>query len=341
MNSKSLAGLISGLLVVSVAGSAYASGYLLYEASPKGVAQGGAMIADGSEAASLFYNPAGLARLSGFNAQASLVAYYAGGASFRSSVTGIKASAEPALFPMPTFFASYKFGELLSFGIGGYSAYGLGLSWPEGWAGYSQVKKANLTSYQLQPSFAVGPWKGFSAGAGVDILFGSVDITRGIPFTDGRYGEVRIAGSASAVGFNAGLFYEPSAWLRLGATFRSAIKISLKDGSADFTVPAAFQETLRDQSVTTSLTSPPIIGLGARFKPLKSLEAELDAAYVGWSVYDTLDFHFETPALNQMPQVKNWKDSFQLRAGGQYDIDALSHFRQEPKSGQNVRPAST
>lgn len=317
--AASFAGL-SAAATLAMVTPASASGYLLYEASPTGMAQGGAMIADGSEAATLFYNPAGLARLEGFNGQVSLAAYYAGAASYRSSITGIKEKADPGFFPMPTVFASYKVNDWLTFGLGGYSAYGLGVTWPTKWAGYTQAKKATLTSYQLQPSVAIGPFRGFSIGAGIDILSGSVDITRGIPFTDGNYGEVRVAGGASAVGFNAGVFYEPAEWVRLGATFRSSIKINLTDGSADFTVPKAFEESLRDQTVKTSLKTPPMVGFGARFTPVKPLQIELDAMYIGWSVYDRLDFQFDNKALNSSSE-KDWNDSFQLRLGGQYAFE--------------------
>ncbi len=323
IRNRILASLAAGLFAVGFATPARASGYLLYEASPSGMAQGGAMIADGSEASALFYNPAGLARLKGFNGQLALTAYYAGNASFRSAATGIKESADPGFFVMPTAFASYKANDWLSFGLGSYSAYGLGVTWPTGWAGYAQVKKAALTSYQIQPTFAVGPFKGFSIGGGVDFLFGSVDITRGIPFTDGKFGEVRIAGGASSVGFNAGVFYEPADWVRLGATFRSSIKISLNDGAADFTVPKAFEQSFRDQTVKTSLKTPPMVGLGARFTPTKPLQLELDAMYIGWSSYDKLDFTFEQKELTSSAP-KNWNDAFQIRAGGQYEIDKLA-----------------
>ena len=269
MRIKILSTLASGIFALAFATPAFASGYLLYEASPSGMAQGGAMMADGSEASALFYNPAGLARLKGFNGQLAFTGYYAGNVSFRSSTTGVKESADPGFFALPTAFASYKANDWLTLGVGGYSAYGLGAKWPTGWSGYSQVKEATLASYQIQPTLAFGPWKGVSFAAGVDILFGSVDITRGIPITDGKFGEARIAGGAAAIGFNAGVFYEPNEWVRLGATFRSPVKIKLNDGAADFTVPKAFEESFRDQRVTTSLTTPAMAGLGARFTPAR------------------------------------------------------------------------
>lgn len=299
---------------------AFGNGFFLYEVSPSSIAQGGAMLAAGSEPAAVFVNPASITRLEGFNFSLNLNIYLSD-SEFTSENTNKKTAAETGFFPTPSFFATYKAHKWVSVGLGTYAVYGLGISWPENWEGYHLVKHSELQSYSIQPSIALGPFYGFSIGAGFDVVFGAVNVEQGIPFGDGVYAKMRLGGTTVGYGNNVGIFYEPTKWIRVGAHYRSQVIMKLEDGKVDFDdVPAPFTATMKDQKVKTGLILPQVVGLGVRVTPIEKLEAELDVNHIYWSSYKRLTFEFEDTSLNQV-QEKKWEDAPQIRFGAQYTFN--------------------
>ncbi len=305
------------ILIILFPAILFANGFFIYEVSPSSIAQGGATIASGSEPAAVFVNPASITRLDGLEFSLNLNMYLSS-SEFTGATSNKTTQAETGLFPTPSFFATYKAHKLISVGIGTYSAYGLGISWPEKWEGYHLVKSSELQSYSIQPTLAIGPFYGFSIGAGFDIIMGAVTVQQGIPFGDGVYAKMKLGGTTTGYGNNVGIFYEPTNWIRIGAHYRSQVIMKLDEGKVDFDdVPSPFTSTLKDQKVKTGLILPQVVGLGVRLTPLKNLEVELDALQIYWTSYKRLTFEFEDASLNQT-QEKKWEDAPQFRLGAQY-----------------------
>ncbi|MCX7958341.1 MAG: outer membrane protein transport protein, partial [Deltaproteobacteria bacterium] len=189
---------------------------------------------------------------------------------------------------------------------------------PEKWEGYHLVKSSELQSYSIQPSIAIGPFYGFSIGAGFDVVLGAVSVEQGIPFGDGVYARMKLGGTTIGYGNNVGIFYEPAKWIRAGVHYRSQVLMKLDDGKVDFDdVPATFAATMKDQKVKTGLILPQVVGAGVRITPISDLELELDVNQIYWSSYKQLTFEFEDASLNQV-QEKKWEDAPQVRFGAQY-----------------------
>ena len=312
---KRLLFVLSFILIPAIV---FANGFFLYEVSPSSIAQGGATIAAGNEPASVFTNPASITRLDGLNFSLNLNMYLSD-SEFTGEKSGKTTSAETGFFPTPSFFATYKAHKLVSVGLGTYAAYGLGISWPDKWEGYSLVKSSELQSYSVQPSIAIGPFYGFSAGFGFDIVFGAVTVQKGIPFGDGVFAKMKLGGTTVGYGNNVGIFYEPAKFIRVGAHYRSQVIMKLENGKVDFDdVPAPFSANLKDQKVKTGLILPQFAGIGVRVTPIEDLEIELDANEVYWSSYKRLTFEFEDASLNQI-QEKKWEDAPQFRLGAKYN----------------------
>jgi long-chain fatty acid transport protein len=122
---------------------------------------------------------------------------------------------------------------------------------------------------------------------------------------------------------NFSLFYEATDWLRLGSSYRHKATVKLDPGDADFEVPAAYDQQLRDQKVRASITLPSILQFGVRVLPMKDFEVEADAFYLFWHMYDKLVFEFDDPTLNQT-QVYDYHDAWEWRLGAQYHMSDLS-----------------
>lgn len=339
MNRNIIRALLVILAVAAFPSSALANGFFIYEGSAAGMGQGGATIADGSDSTAAFYNPAGLAMVGckpgtsnigctkanlGVDIQLTYTLYLPSG-SFKTP-DGKTTDQTSSPVSVPAFFASYKALDWLSAGVGLYTMYGLAISWPKDWVGRDLIVSSSLQSTQLQPTLAFGPFKGFSFGGGVDFLFGAVDIHRGMNFGDGTSNwSTQIAGTAFAVGYNLGLFYNPIKQLNIGAVYHSKITVDLDPGKVYFKVPDTFKKNflVTNQEVRTSLTLPQVIGIGIRGKPIDDLELELDALYVGWWDYRSLTFKFNTPpgaASLDQTAVKDWHDAWQIRFGAQYKL---------------------
>lgn len=321
MNRRSIAVLGFAAAMLSPA-AAHANGFVLYELNPQAIAQGGAMVADGSDPSAVAHNPAAMTRLPGFQAQLNVTTYISQN-SFKSQGTDRKENAETGVFPMPTAFATWQPTRKLTLGIGSYCIYGLALTWPDKWTGYQAVKKASLRSYQVQPSFAVGPFAGLSFGGGLDVVYGAVDLQKGLPLGSNTFGRTTIGGTTVGIGANFGLFYEPTDWLRVGAGYRTPLTMKLDPGGASFESNATFDQQLKKQDVRTALNLPGIFIVGARFKPTKNFQFEVDGWLAQWNSYKELNFQFDDPSLNQV-EKKNWHNAWDLRMGGQYDLDKLA-----------------
>lgn len=320
MNRRSIAVLGFASVLLAPA-AAHANGFFLYESSPRAVAEGGAVSALGEEPATVVYNPAGMTRLDGLQAQLNLYTYIA--ANSFESPSGKKTSADTGVFPTPAGFLTYKPIDKVALGIGSYSMYGLALNWPDKWDGYQLVKKASLRSYQVQPSVAFGPVAGLSFGAGLDLIYGSVELSRGLPLGSNNWGTTTIGGSAMGIGANFGLLYEPTDYLRVGLTYRTAATMKLDPGEATFEAPPTFDQQLKGQDVSVSLNLPAISSLGVRVTPFENFQVEADAFLLQWSKYKELNFQFEDPALNSV-EPKNWHDAWEYRIGAQYSLDKLA-----------------
>ncbi|HOT10428.1 MAG TPA: outer membrane protein transport protein [Polyangiaceae bacterium] len=313
---------IAGWLVtLLVSGTASANGFFLWEASPSSVGQGGATVADGSEPATLLFNSAGLTRLDGFQLQANLYTYIANN-TWKDPNTGEKQDAETGVFPIPSLFASYKPIDWLSVGVGGYSTFGLSLGWPDRWKGSTISQKSSLRSYSVQPAVAVGPFSGFSLGAGLTVTRGSVKLERGLRLGN-DYGTSTLGGVDTGYAPSVSVLFEAKEWFRFGAQYRHKTVMTLDPGKIDFDVPAAYGQQLRDQNLTASITLPAMTQFGLRMQPGKNIEFEFDGFLILWHTYDELAFKFEDPTINQT-QKTNWHDAWEWRIGGQYTMDELA-----------------
>lgn len=300
---------------------ALASGFFLYELSPRGVAQAGATVAEAREPATLAFNTAGMTHVEGLQIQANLYTYFTSN-DWESPDGSKSADAEMGVFPIPSVFVTYRPNKWMTAGVGGYSMWGLAVDWPEQWEGYAVTKKSSLRSYQVQPSLAFGPFSGFSMGVGTSMIFGSVELSRGLALGD-EWGKSRLGGTALGLSPNVGVHYEPNDWLRFGAQYRHGTKMKLAPGDVDFDVPVAFDRQLPDQEVRASLSIPGFFQAGARVAPTKDFEVELAAFYILWHTYDKLTFQFEDPALNQELKTE-YHDTWEVRLGGQYTLGKLA-----------------
>ena len=293
----------------------HASGFLIYDISGPAIGRASAVTADDEEPAAVWFNPANLAFMGGVSGSAGGV-FLTTKTTFSPSGGGPDTSTDRGNFLLPEFFANARLSDRVAFGMGAYSTFGIGISWPDGWEGRESAIKASLETLTLNPTLAFLVHRQVSVAAGFDAVRSVVDFTNGLPTIIG--GDARLAGGTWGYGFNVGALYKiyPGR-LQVALTYRSRIKLDFDNGRAHFT-PANpdFAASLPDQGGHASITLPDIITVGVMGRPRADLALSFDANVVLWSTYDRIDIVFQNAPAHTI--VPNGQDTFTLRAGADW-----------------------
>lgn len=323
--------LLMVLLVLSISiSNAFGSGFYIYEHSAKATSMCGAFAAQANDVTAVFYNPAGITQLSGWN-------FTAGGTYIvpMASFTG-PISVDPNwysetnqwnFFP-PNLHASYAITDRFSAGFGVFVPFGLGTDWGENWIGKHLTTEAEVQTIYLNPVIAYEVTEGLSLAAGLSYILGSITLEQAAYFTPRNiWGLAHLSGDANAVAYNFAVRYQATEKLAIGATYRSSAKLDI-DGEAKFNFPkssnpiinAELEALFPETKGTSSIELPVFIVGGISYDIFDNLTAEFDYFYTGWSSYNELavDFATETAAVTDLKSEKDWKDVYSLRLGLEY-----------------------
>jgi long-chain fatty acid transport protein len=243
-------------------------------------------------------------------------------------------SMDTTVVPLPHVFGVYRLNEQMAAGIGVFVPFAAGANWKDDFLYRTRGYKAQIATYFINPTFAYQPHERLRFGVGLDIVRGTVSLTRKINFVTSE-GQAKIGGAGWGLGYNAGVNVEIlEKLLSFGAAFRGPTKVKF-DGKADFQdVPAGFQSMLSDQDVEAEVTLPGSVDMGFGFTPIDRLTIAADAHMTLWSSLQEFGIAFpNNPALTSL-LPKHWDDvwsfhlgaeyglteTISLRIGGQYDL---------------------
>ena len=220
--------------------------------------------ADGS---AIFYNPAGLAGLSGTRIMAGATLITASGA-FTDDATGQAWDLDNPPIPVPHLYVTHAFSPKFTAGVGVFVPYGLETRWPSD-AAYDSVTgttrptsqlfpgrflgwNSKLQSIYVQPTVAYQVHPRLQLGIGVSYIHSKVDLKQrvdlseqdvpgqtftfallGIP-TGSDFAEAHLDASGSSVSANIGAILQVTSKLWFGARYLTEAKVDY-DGTADFT----------------------------------------------------------------------------------------------------------
>jgi long-chain fatty acid transport protein len=219
-----------------------------------------------------------------------------------------------------------KFQDIgMKFGLAVYTPFGSVVDWEKGWTGRAVLTHLQLQAIFIQPTISIKLGSKFGIGGGFVYSTGSVNLQKDVPIASSTsdYGHAELSGKANGFGYNLGVYYKPYKYLSLGLTYRSQVNMKVNSGDATFTVPSSVSSNLPNGKFTASLPLPSVLTLGIGFTPTEKLSFALDVNYVGWKAYDTLIFNYanSTPTLDESRKsIRNYKNSFAFRFGGQYKI---------------------
>jgi len=323
-----LSRIITLLLVFSSAFS-FAGGFQVNLQGQKQTGMGHTGVGLLSDASTVLFNPGGISLLD---------------SSFRFSVGG------SFIFPRVTYLAPYpgnysaetvhntgtpfslyaawkiKKCEKLSVALGIYTPFGSKQQWEDDWIGQFLIREIDLKTIFIQPTVSYKLNEKIGIGAGFVYATGSFGLRKGVPVQDSTesYGEGKLDGKASGTGFNFGVFFKANEKLSFGIDYRSAVKVSVDGGDAQFTVPESLKEYFPTTTFSTKIKLPSVTTFGIGYST-NALRLALDINYIGWSSYDSLviDFAENTEKLEDIHSARKYKNSFIFRIGSEYKINEM------------------
>jgi long-chain fatty acid transport protein len=315
-------------------GLAMAQGFQLNLQGTKQIAMGQGGAGWASDAATVFLNPGAVAFLEKNSVQAGVsptgvrTTYRSPGAS------QVKANnKEIFVYPFHLMAAWGPKEAKWKAGISVVTPFGSTLEYPEDWTGKYSLQRITLQTISVQPTFSYKLTEKLGIGAGASFTFGNVELQRatpGVAFSDGTPGDVALSGTGNGINFNAGLFYQLTPKLSLGASYRSSFKIELEDGDVEVNVPNSLITSGRfitNNTFNSSVTLPATISLGGAYKANDKLTLIADFNYVTWNVYEKLEFDFKTDITNDPNSAfrddileRNYEDSYSAKVGAEFMV---------------------
>jgi len=335
--------IVLGLSLLA-SGKIWAAGFALNEMSAAAIGNafaGSAAVAE--DLGTIYYNPAGLSRMSGRQ-------FMLAGTALRPSVqfanrgtlapagnaaTGANGGDAGGWNAVPAVFYAADLAPRLRLGIGLHSPFGLKTEYEEGWAGRYQALKSQLKTININPTLAYAVNEQFSVGIGVSAQYAKVELSRAIDFgtacaarvglaacagggllPQARDGRATLEGDDWAYGLNLGVIYAPTAAWRFGLAYRSSIRHHFS-GNAHYDKPPGLPALLAtaapfsNTGIEAGLDLPETVNFSV-YRELDSRWSLLgDVNWTRWSRFDALRVRFDNGAPDSVLR-EEWRNAFRL-----------------------------
>ncbi|MEX0959008.1 MAG: outer membrane protein transport protein [Burkholderiales bacterium] len=325
-----LAAAVAGVFA-GASGGVQAAAFALIEQNASGMGNayaGAAAVAE--DASTIFFNPAGLARLT---APQVVVAGHVVAVSTEFSNSG--ASTAPTLIGtlggnggdagdtvfIPNAYFSMPIDERLSIGVGLNAPFGLATEYDADWVGRFQGIKSELMTINVNPTVAYRVNDMVSVGAGISYQTLDAELTNkvnGAAFGDfgAEYNAVLEADDA-AWGWNIGALFDVSPTTTIGVSYRSTMDYTL-EGSVTVTSPGGAVVGPASGAAEADVTLPDMFSVSLVQAINDRLDLLADVTYTRWS--EIKDIRIIDPATGATRDtlVLNFDDSYRYSIGVNY-----------------------
>lgn len=331
--------------------SANAAGFFIQEQSVRGL---GAAFAGVSalpkDASTIFYNPAGMTRLTP-------------GTHFTTGIHGIFASSEltdtgstvdPAgAFPsgpiggsnddpfdpilVPNLYAAHSLSDDLWIGLGISSPFGLGNEYNnDDFFGRFNSTESSLLTIDIAPSVAYQINDRVSLGGSVNIQYAKADLESAIPDPTGpgnvaAEGFQELEGQDWSASYTIGALIEATDKLDIGLNYRHNVSHTL-DGHLLVDLPDNIAGGIIVNNLgTANLNLPSIASIGAAYEYDDKLTLLGQVNHFGWASFDDITVRFDAPnpldGSTSATVQQDYKNTFSIALGAEYEYDDKWTFR--------------
>ncbi len=338
---------------------ASAAGFALIEqsVSSMGTAYAGSA-AEASDASTLYFNPAGMTRLTGTRVSAAVQLVlpqteYSDDGSVRAAglggtpMGGGNGGDAGGLAGVPHTYITHQLNDRTWLGFAVNAPFGLTTEYKDNWVGRYHAIKSAVTTINLNPSVALKLNDKASIAVGVSaqylhgefsnaidlnsidaaLLGGGVATALGAPVPDG---EATVNGDSWGWGFNVGVLLQASEATRIGLHYRSEVKHDVEgdtefSGSATSIVSGAIlnattQSMFVDTDTTADITLPAMASVSIHHQLNPQWAIMGDYTWTGWSSIPELRFKFSSDQADSYSTYK-WRNTSRVAIGTSYAPD--------------------
>lgn len=314
------------LLFSALSASSFGLGFRIPDQGAAATARGDAFAATADDPSAIYYNPAGITQLDGFN---TMLGSYAitlrARVSLDAPVENNKFYSTNNNFQLaPQFYATWKPANApIALGLGVYVPFGFAIDYPDNTPIRTLAHKGKIQYTTINPVAAYKVTSTLSIAAGATINYSKADLERGI-LAPGD--EFKFKGDGTAYGFNAGIMWDPHPMHHFGATYRSATRVDYSGHThvhtdpfkvatpfGPFTVPGV--DTREDADAAIDL--PQTLTLGYSFRPTSDWNFEFDWDWADWGSLNTVTLH---QSSGDVALPFNW------RASSMYEFGVTKKF---------------
>lgn len=250
--ARALRPLLAGMALLPLALTAHSAGYRFGTQSAAAEGTANANAAEAADASTLFANPAGITRLSGWNFsgvidyvdpktkftdQGSYISLPGTGLQPRSTGTVGDTMSFAKAAVVPHLYAAYKASDTLAYGVGFFVPWGTKLDYRADWGGRYNLQKVELKSFSLNPNVAWKATPELSLAGGINLQYMEGKLRRAVPYASayakGLLGAAQQAAAGGAPGLALQL-QQQAAQVFGNPAYDGSIAVEGKDWSLGF-----------------------------------------------------------------------------------------------------------
>ncbi|MEK6742258.1 MAG: outer membrane protein transport protein [Nitrospirota bacterium] len=288
---------------------------------------GTAFVGLSDDPSAILFNPAGLTQLKGTQLYGGVTAVHP--STTYSNTSGASESTKSqTFFPPHLYFTTDSAGSNLVLGLGLYSPFGIGgRKWDETGLTRYQSVESSIATLSLNPTIAWRVSDSISLAAGIDYLRAAMKMKRMLDQSLFGAGDAisEVEADGDGWGYNLGAMFRAGDRLKIGAAYRSAVKVEYRGDMTIEKIAPALQPPFSGPSYKTAIETqnrfPEIWSLGAAYRFSPKLVVAADAELVRWSSFKTMALHIDQqvpPVLVDSSASLDWKDSWQFKIGAEY-----------------------
>lgn len=324
--------LLLGLALCSLQHIAMAGGFKIGLQGQKQIAMGHTGIGFAQDAATLYFNPAGLAFVE--NQVNFGISAIVPRTQFLDVNTNLRTDAVNQMFTPFSLYANYHIKNTpIAVGLGVYTPFGSGVKYPTDWTGRYVLTNISLQAIYIQPTIAYKLSDNISFGAGLVYALGNMELDKNLPLRSGSINTEATAsleGDANGWGYNLGVYFKAGKNFSGGITYHSRVDMKVDNGNAVFkNIPAAAATSFPNTTFKTELPLPSEAGVGAAYKLNKDLTVAVDLNYTFWNSFQSLGFDYadNTDKLTDDASPRLYENAWAARAGLQWDASPRTTVR--------------
>lgn len=315
--------------------SAHAAGFFIQEQS---VSAGGSAYAGAAsntkDASTLFFNPAGMTKLSGAQANVGVqILVPTGelentGSTFGGpAISGGDGGNPYNPTPVPSGYAAMPVSAVdgLWLGIGVTAPFGLANKYDTDYFARFDSRKTKLLTTDIQPSLAYKVNDRLSVGGGLNFQRAEAILTNAVFLGGGTVGTSRLEGDDWGYGYTLGAQVNLTPVTTLGLNYRSAVSYDLEGKIVIDGAPTPASVTTIN-GASASLVTPDIASIGLSHQLNDRWTILGQANWYGWSNFDNITAR-NSAGVTQTSVVQNYQNVWAFAGGAEYVYSPTWTFR--------------